>query len=462
MHARLWVADDVRLGSSSGGSSPAASPSGPSDSDGGSTSTDEHCPDDPRESRRHFSRFRPTSPSSCSPLCGDDYKHLQRMALLLPAFSSTAAARAGALRQWIAGFDVGWVLDMGRGSGTDHGLPRREVGRRIRAWAQALGAMDRVFRGRHLEVRSPASDAAAAELAGESVGVMLRLTGTVATLASSPSKLLAALDAYAAVSEACPALARTFSWAPSHPVPAAADAALADLLDASRRCVRDLRGFIRAPQYPWRMPQGGEEHPSVGFWMGYLRCMLRNRVPLYFVLAGGDQDEGGLVMELIACLEAALEDKSAALAFPGLRQLFMLNNTSAIVRCAARADAIGMLLSPGWAGAREERMEGYIRDYLRVSWAPVVSRLGGKPGAMNALRRRHPLSAFHSAFQNASSMQRGWKVPSPVLRGDLRMAVSETVVPAYRRYLDSHPEVDVPAGRGAEELRRHLSELFEG
>ncbi|XBI12862.1 hypothetical protein VPH35_139671 [Triticum aestivum] len=298
MHARLWVADDVRLGSSSGGSSPAASPSGPSDSDGGSTSTDEHCPDDPRESRRHFSRFRPTSPSSSSPLCGDDYKHLQRMALLLPAFSSTAAARADALRQWIAGFDVGWVLDMGRGSGADHGLPRREVGRRIRAWAQALGAMDRVFRGRHnLEARSPASDAAAAELAGESVGVMLRLTGTVAALASSPSKLLAALDA-------------------------------------------------------------------------------------------------------------------------------------AIVRCAVRADVIGMRLPPGWVRAREERMEGYIRDYLRVSWAPVVSRLDGKPGAMNALRRRNLPSAFHSAFQNACGMQRGWKVPSPVLRGDLRMAVSETVVPA--------------------------------
>ncbi|XP_020178892.1 exocyst complex component EXO70B2 [Aegilops tauschii subsp. strangulata] len=430
MHARLWVADDFRLGSSSGGSSPAASPSGPSDSDGGSTSTDEHCPDVPRESRRHFSRFRPTSPSSSSPLCGDDYKHLQRMALLLPAFSSTAAARAGALRQWIAGFDVGWVLDMGPGSGTDHGLPRREVGGRIRAWAQALGAMDRVFRGRHnLEVRSPASDAAAAELAGESVGVMLRLTGTGTRPAGRQRRR---------------------------------DAALAGLLDASRRCVRDLRGFIRAPQYPWRMPQGGEEHPSVGFWMGYLRCMLRNRVPLYFVLAGGDQDEASLVTELISCLEAALEDKSAALAFPGLRQVFMLNNTSAIVRCAVRSDAIGMLLPPGWAGAREERMEGYIRDYLRVSWAPVVSRLGGKPGAMNALRRRHPLSAFHSAFQNACSMQTGWKVPSPVLRGDLRMAVSETVVPAYRRYLDSHPEVNVPAGRGAEELRRHLSELFEG
>jgi hypothetical protein len=59
-------------------------------------------------------------------------------------------------------------------------------------------------------------------------------------------------------------------------------------------------------------------------------------------------------------------------------------------------------------------------------------------------------------------MQRCWKVPCPVLRGDLRIAVSENVMPAYRQYLDDHPGVEVPAGRGAEELQRHLSELFEG
>jgi hypothetical protein len=59
-------------------------------------------------------------------------------------------------------------------------------------------------------------------------------------------------------------------------------------------------------------------------------------------------------------------------------------------------------------------------------------------------------------------MQRGWKVPSPALRSILRKTVSENVVPAYRRYLDDHPEVEVPTGRTAEELEHQLSELFEG
>ncbi|KAI4976628.1 hypothetical protein ZWY2020_050235 [Hordeum vulgare] len=93
----------------------------------------------------------------------------------------------------------------------------------------------------------------------------------------------------------------------------------------------------------------------------------------------------------------------------------MLNNTSAILRRAVRSD-LSMLLPPGWVLAREERMEGYIKDYLQMSWGPVVSRLDGKPGALNVLRRRNPLSAFYLALENTCIMQGGWKVPSPALR----------------------------------------------
>uniref|UniRef100_A0A0A8Y662 Exocyst subunit Exo70 family protein n=1 Tax=Arundo donax TaxID=35708 RepID=A0A0A8Y662_ARUDO len=215
------------------------------------------------------------------------------------------------------------------------------------------------------------------------------------------------------------------------------------------------------------MPQGGEVHPCVGFWMGYFRCMLRNRVSLYFVLGDGDGDggEGGLslVAELISCLEAVLEEKSAALAFPGLRQVFMLNNTCAIMRRAVGSD-LEPFLPPEWIRAREERMERYIERYMDASWAPVVSRLdrGGrtKPSAIS--RRWDPLGEFYSALENACSAQRGWKVPDPVLRGLLQETVVESVVPAYRQYLEDHPEVQVAVGRTAEELEQQLSDLFEG
>ncbi|CAL5046431.1 unnamed protein product [Urochloa decumbens] len=458
---------------SSGGCSPVSSRSTASESDGSGSSSsnaDEFCPDpypsgsDSRVDRTISNLL--TESSAC--VLGDIDRHQQRMLALLPAFSSPAAAgaRADALSRWLAGFDVGWVLDMdpscfGRG-GESQSLPRREVGRRVRAWAQALNTMERVFRLRHRELTVKQVEALG-ELAAASAGAMLKLAGAVAALGSSPSKLLAVLDVYDPVLEAFPILGRMFSWGPSHPVLTAAADTLAALVDAARSCGRDLRAFVRS-HYPWRMPLGGEVHPCVGFWMGYFRCMLRNHISLCFVLGGGDQGGHGLVAELISCLEAVLEEKSAALAFPGLRQVFMLNNTFAILRRAVRSD-LKMFLPPGWVRAREERMEGYIKGYMDASWAPVVSRLddagGGKKPTAVIRRRTSRLSAFYTALENACSAQRCWKVHNPVLRGILRKTVSANVVPAYRRYLEDHPEVEVAIGRTAE-LEEQLSNLFEG
>ncbi|CAN6202294.1 unnamed protein product [Urochloa humidicola] len=106
---------------------------------------------------------------------------------------------------------------------------------------------------------------------------------------------------------------------------------------------------------------------------------------------------------------------------------------------------------------------------MEASWAPVVSRLaadaggGKKPSAVSVLRRRtNRLSAFYTALENVCSAQRCWKVSNPVLRGILWNTVSANVVPAYRRYLEDHPEVEVATGRSAEELEQQLSDLFEG
>ncbi|CAD6337318.1 unnamed protein product [Miscanthus lutarioriparius] len=473
--------------SSGGGSSPASL--GTSESDG-SSSADELWHHDLGEFRRHAStlssvrgddvdcdsiRIRQVLVSSAHDL-DDIHKHQQRMHLLLPSFASPAvdAARAEALSCWLTGFDVGWVLDMeAPGFGRGESLPRRELERRVSAWAQALSTMERVFRFQHREL-TPAQVAALEELAVASTGAMLKLVGAVAALGSSPSKLLTALDLYAPVSETFPVLARLFSWGPSHPVSAAAEATLAALVDAALRCRGDLTAFIRS-HYPWRMPQGGEVHPCVPFWMGYFLCMVRNPVSLHFILgnedgdaeAPGAEDGLSLVAELILCLEAVLEEKSAALAVPGLRQVFMLNNTHAIMCRAAVGSDLEVFLDPEWIRVRLDRIEGYIRDYMDASWTPVVWHLDGggrnrKQSAVSRRRNRNPLSAFYSAFENACSTQRCWKVPNPELRGVLRRTVAESVIPHYRRYLEDHPEVEVACGRTTEELEQQLRDLFEG
>lgn len=132
------------------------------------------------------------------------------------------------------------------------------------------------------------------------------------------------------------------------------------------------------------------------------------------------------------------------LAFPGLRQVFMLNNTSAMVSRAVRSD-LSLLLPPGWVRAREQPMEGYIKSYVQASWAPVLDDKRG--AAFNVvLRRRNLLSAFYSALENACSMQRGWKVPNPALRATLRRIVLENVVPASCRFWMTTQRLRCPLG----------------
>ncbi|WVZ82206.1 hypothetical protein U9M48_029493 [Paspalum notatum var. saurae] len=490
--ARLDSGSGGGYDSSSGGGSSSGSP-GASESDGSSSPDEFYCPHDPRELlRRHVGSplsvrgdedaDREVSDSVSSPRVLDDiHRHQQRLLLLLPAFAASpavAAERAEVLSCWLSGFGVGWVLDMDP-SGESLSLPRMELGqlgRRVSAWAQALSTMERVFRLQlqRRELRPPAQAAALEELAVASAGAMLKPVGAVAALGSSPTTLLMALDLYAPVSETYPALARLFSWGPSHPLSAAADAALAALVDAALRGRRDLAAFVRS-YHPWRAPEGSDVHPCVGFWMSYFLCLLRNRVSLFFILGGGDDDNeadaeegalGGVVAELISHLEAVLEETSAAAALdsPGLRQVFMLNNAYAITRRAVDS-GLDAFLPLDWTRVREESVDGYIRGYMDATWTPVVSRLdtgGGAKKSPVSRRRRNPLGAFYSAFDKACGAQRCWKVPDPVLRGVLRETVAENLVPPYRRYLEDHPEIEVAGGRTAEELDKQLTDLFEG
>ncbi|GJN38587.1 hypothetical protein PR202_gb27644 [Eleusine coracana subsp. coracana] len=272
------------------------------------------------------------------------------MLVVLPNFClpAVAAARSKALAFWLDGFDVGWVV--GGGGGTSARACRfhgGEVARRVGAWAEALRAMERVFRLHKPELLRVSEKEAAAlgELAAASAGAMLKLT--------------------------YPVLARLFSWPPSHPVLAAAEAALADLVNAARGCCRrDLRAFVRA-YYPWRMPPEREmARSSTRAWASGWATSGRALLAVVGL--------SHLVAELISCLEAVLEDKSSSsssAAVPGLRQVFMLKHTCAIMLQAMGSD-LRPFLPPEWLRVREERMEGYIKGYMDAAWAPVGIALG--------------------------------------------------------------------------------------
>jgi exocyst complex protein 7 len=76
---------------------------------------------------------------------------------------------------------------------------------------------------------------------------------------------------------------------------------------------------------------------------------------------------------------------------------------------------------------------------------------------------------FNLAFEEIYRNQTIWKVPDPQLREELKISISENVIPAYRAFLGRYGS-QVDGGRSSgkyikytpEDLEGQLSDLFEG
>ncbi|KAF8661137.1 hypothetical protein HU200_057245 [Digitaria exilis] len=137
-----------------------------------------------------------------------------------------------------------------------------------------------------------------------------------------------------------------------------------------------------------------------------------------------------------------------------LRFLFLINNLYFVwhqLRTNRLLDDTMQVLA--------RRIDGYIKSYLQVSWAPVL-----KPLHNNALCCFTGDSAkhkFESKFDKTYAAQKLWKVPDPELREELRTAVANTVISAFTSFLED-TGTSASSKLTPESLQEMLEELFEG
>ncbi|KAM3257526.1 hypothetical protein ACQJBY_049684 [Aegilops geniculata] len=144
----------------------------------------------------------------------------------------------------------------------------------------------------------------------------------------------------------------------------------------------------------------------------------------------------------IVVLEHNLEGKASLYKDPALSHLFLMNNVHYIVHKVKD--------SP--------ELRGLIGDvYLK--------RLTGI--SKSALRER--FKSFNAAFEEAHRAQSGWYVPDTQLKEELRISISEKLLPAYRSFLGRfrhhiengrHPELYIKYT--VEDLEISVTDFFEG
>ncbi|CAN6181607.1 unnamed protein product [Urochloa humidicola] len=205
-------------------------------------------------------------------------------------------------------------------------------------------------------------------------------------------------------------------------------------------------------------PQGSSDiHKAIPSVLSYVKFLRANYWTLEPVVRRHVPPIGDLlpmrsmIVGMASYLEQKLANKSEAFPDQSLRFLFLLNNSSFI--------RDQYYISESYNEALTRKVEGYMKSYMQVSWAPVLACLfNPAPGCFG--KSTSPLPKFESEFRKTYATQKLWKVPDPRLRNKLRTAITNKIISGYTKYIDDN-NVASPS-LTPQELEDMLQELFEG
>ncbi|MCI13468.1 exocyst complex component EXO70B1-like, partial [Trifolium medium] len=148
---------------------------------------------------------------------------------------------------------------------------------------------------------------------------------------------------------------------------------------------------------------------------------------------------GRQILLLMSELEYNLDEKSKLYEDSALQQVFLMNNLYYLVRKVKDSDLRG-LLGDDWVRKRRGQVRQYATGYLRASWSKALSCLkdegiGGSSNNASRVALKERFKNFNACFEEIYRVQTAWKVPDDQLREEMRINISEKVIPAYRSFM---------------------------
>ncbi|KAI5648763.1 hypothetical protein M9H77_34768 [Catharanthus roseus] len=323
---------------------------------------------------------------------------------------------------------------------------------------------------------------------------LLNFGEAVAIAKRSSEKLFRILDMYDALSNVLPDLQGLFNDEEAGEMICSEAKGVLDGLGVA--AIGTLVEFESAVQGETsRRPiQNGEIHPLTRYVMNYVKLLVDYSGTLNVLLENmketsetenskvNERDNTELessspvalrMLSLIKSLESNLEEKSRMYEDGGLQYVFLMNNILYIVQ-KIKDSELRNLLGDNWIRRRRGQIRQYATSYLRASWSKVLSCLkdegiGGGSSNASKVVLKDRFKNFNACFEDIYRIQTAWKVPDAQLRDELRISISEKLIPAYRSFMGrfgSHLESGRNAGKyikyTSEDLENYLSHLFEG
>lgn len=316
------------------------------------------------------------------------------------------------------------------------------------------------------------SDFAFMEVCRGSAIQLLNFADAVAISSRSPERLFKVLDIYETLRDLLPEFEILFSDQYCVFLRNEALAIWKRIGDAIRGTFMELENLIRRD--PAKVPvPGGGLHPITRYVMNYLRAACKSQQTLEQVFE--EERERGMsgisslsvqmawIMEL---LESNLEAKSKVYKDPALSSVFTMNNGKYIVQ-KVKDSELGFLLGEDWIRKHNAKVKQFHVNYQRSTWNKVVGVLkldnvGGSNvnGGPNSRPFKERFRMFNAYFEEILKVQSLWVVFDDQLKEDLKMSVTQNLLPAYRNFIgrfQNSPE----AGRNPEKHIKYSVEDVE-
>ncbi|KAJ6672245.1 EXOCYST COMPLEX PROTEIN EXO70 [Salix viminalis] len=372
----------------------------------------------------------------------------------------------------------------------------KSLDEKMKKWVRAVKAGDRVLlRGerRLCDVIFSGSDSAREVCFNETAkGFLMQLLNFAEAVSigrRSPEKLFRILDMYDALSGVFPDLEAMVT---DEFVYSEAKGVLAGLGRAAKGTFVEFENAVKSETS--RKPMlGGVIHPLTRYVMNYVKLLVDYSDTLNSLLENDEDELDGLqnddserlqlessspiarrLLALLSTLESNLEEKSTLYEDGAMRYIFRMNNILYMVQKVKDSELI-KILGDQWVRNHRGQIRRYATAYLRAAWSKALSCLkdegigGSSNNASSKVALKERFKSFNACFEEIYRIQTGWKVPDPQLREELRISISENVLPAYRSFTGRFGS-QIDSGRNAgkyikyspDDLENYLIDLFEG
>ncbi|KAL5232462.1 hypothetical protein ABZP36_031238 [Zizania latifolia] len=339
-------------------------------------------------------------------------------------------------------------------------------------------------------------------------GAALQLFGFAEAISigrRSPEKLFKIIDLHDVLSDLLPDVSDIFAASKAaESIYVQAAEIRSRLADAVRGILSEFENAVLRDPHKTPVP-GGTIHPLTRYVMNYSSLISDYKVTLSELIVSRPSASARLAAEgnelapslaelelpepenqsplaahiiwIIAVLEHNLEGKASLYKDTALSHLFLMNNVYYIVHKVKDSPDLWSMIGDDYLKRLTGKFTMAAMVYQRRSWLKILNCLrdeglhvsGGFSSGISKSALRERFRSFNAAFEEAHRVQSGWCVPDTQLKEELRISISEKLLPAYRSFLGrfrhhiengKHPEMYIKYS--AEDLEIAVNDFFEG